>query len=212
MTDPVRKASATIHPLVPSARPSREEAEAAVRTLIAWAGDDPTRDGVRSTPGRVLDAYGEMFSGYRDDPAKILDRIFEETENYDNLVLVRAIPFSSHCEHHMLPIRGHAHIAYQPSGGVVGLSKLARVVDAFSRRLQTQERLTAQIATAIDEALKPKGVAVLIEAEHLCMTLRGVQKTGASTVTMQFTGMFHDDPAEQARFITLVRGAADPAG
>jgi GTP cyclohydrolase I len=206
MTDAVRKQSATIHSHPAAARPSREEAEAAVRTLIAWAGDDPTRQGVASTPGRVLDAYGELFAGYREDPAKFLEKIFEETAGYDDLVLVRAIPFASHCEHHMLPMRGEAHIAYFPNSGVVGLSKLARVIDAFARRLQTQERLTAQIADAIQTALEPKGVAVLVDAEHMCMTMRGVQKPGASTVTMRFTGVFQADPAEQARFLTLVRG------
>lgn len=207
MTDAVRRPSATIHPHPAAARPAREEAEAAVRTLIAWAGDDPTRQGVASTPGRVLDAYAELFSGYREDPAKYLEKIFEETAGYDDLVLVRAIPFASHCEHHMLPMRGHASVAYFPNGGVVGLSKLARVVDAFARRLQTQERLTAQIADAIQAALQPKGVAVLVDAEHMCMTMRGVQKPGASTVTMRFTGIFQDDPAEQARFLSLVRSS-----
>ena len=210
MTDAGRTPSATIHPHPAASRPSREEAEAAVRTLIAWAGDDPTRQGVASTPGRVLDAYGELFAGYREDPAKFLEKIFEETAGYDDLVLVRAIPFASHCEHHMLPMRGQAHIAYFPNRGVVGLSKLARVVDAFARRLQTQERLTAQIADAIQTALQPKGVAVLVEAEHMCMTMRGVQKPGASTVTMRFTGVFQDDPAEQARFLTLVRAPERP--
>ena len=205
MSDAVRKPSATIHPHPAAGRPSREEAEAAVRTLIAWAGDDPTRPGVISTPARVVDAYGELFAGYREDPAKYLEKVFEETAGYDDLVLVRAIPFASHCEHHMLPVRGLAHVAYYPNKGVVGLSKIARVVDAFARRLQTQERLTAQVADALQTALEPKGVAVLIDAEHMCMTMRGVQKPGASTVTMRFTGVFESDPAEQARFISLVR-------
>jgi GTP cyclohydrolase I len=186
-------------------RPSREEAEAAVRTLIRWAGDDPDREGLRDTPRRVAKAYGELFSGYGEDPRAILDRVFEEVEGYGDMVLVRAIPFHAHCEHHMVPFFGQAHVAYYPSAGVVGLSKLARVVDAFARRLQTQETMTAQIAEVIDEVLRPRGVAVMIEAEHMCMTMRGVQKPGASTLTTQFTGVFRDDPAEQARFFTLLR-------
>jgi len=187
-------------------RPSREEAEAAVRTLIAWAGDDPKRDGLIDTPQRVVDAYQEFYAGYRQNAADALDRTFEDIDRYDDIVLVRDIPFSSHCEHHMVPFVGKAHVAYFPTDKVVGLSKLARVVDVFARRLQSQERLTSEIVAAVDEALKPRGVAVMIEAEHQCMTLRGVQKHGASTVTTQFTGVFRDDPTEQIRFMTLVRG------
>ena len=187
-------------------RPSREEAEAAVRTLIAWAGDDPRRDGLIDTPQRVVDAYEEFYAGYRQNAADALDRTFEDIDRYDDIVLVRDIPFSSHCEHHMVPFVGKAHVAYFPTDKVVGLSKLARVVDVFARRLQSQERLTSEIVAAVDEALKPRGVAVMIEAEHQCMTLRGVQKHGASTVTTQFTGVFRDDPTEQLRFMTLVRG------
>jgi GTP cyclohydrolase I len=187
-------------------RPSREEAEAAVRTLIAWAGDDPKRDGLIDTPQRVVDAYREFYAGYRQNAADALDRTFEDIDRYDDIVLVRDIPFSSHCEHHMVPFVGKAHVAYFPTDKVVGLSKLARVVDVFARRLQSQERLTSEIVAAVDEALKPRGVAVMIEAEHQCMTLRGVQKHGASTVTTQFTGVFRDDPTEQIRFMTLVRG------
>jgi GTP cyclohydrolase I len=187
-------------------RPSREEAEAAVRTLIAWAGDDPRRDGLIDTPQRVVDAYQEFYAGYRQNAADALDRTFEDIDRYDDIVLVRDIPFSSHCEHHMVPFVGKAHVAYFPTDKVVGLSKLARVVDVFARRLQSQERLTSEIVAAVDEALKPRGVAVMIEAEHQCMTLRGVQKHGASTVTTQFTGVFRDDPTEQLRFMTLVRG------
>jgi GTP cyclohydrolase IA len=187
-------------------RPSREEAEAAVRTLIAWAGDDPKRDGLIDTPQRVVDAYEEFYAGYRQNAADALDRTFEDIDRYDDIVLVRDIPFSSHCEHHMVPFVGKAHVAYFPTDKVVGLSKLARVVDVFARRLQSQERLTSEIVAAVDEALKPRGVAVMIEAEHQCMTLRGVQKHGASTVTTQFTGVFRDDPTEQLRFMTLVRG------
>jgi len=187
-------------------RPSREEAEAAVRTLIGWAGDDPEREGLRDTPRRVVKAYEELYRGYREDAGTVLSRVFEEVAGYDDMVLVRDIPFTSHCEHHMVPFVGKAHIGYYPSEGVVGLSKLARVVDVFAKRLQTQETMTAQIVAAIDDALHPRGVAVIIEAEHMCMSMRGVQKQGASTMTTQFTGVFRDDPAEQARFLTMVRG------
>jgi GTP cyclohydrolase I len=189
-------------------RPSRADAEAAVRTLIAWAGDNPAREGLVDTPRRVLDAFGEFYAGYGANPGEALDRTFEDVGAYDDIVLVRDIDFYSHCEHHMVPFIGRAHVAYFPTEKVVGLSKLARVVDIFSKRLQTQERLTADIIGAVDEALKPRGVAVMIEAEHQCMTLRGVQKHGASTVTTQFTGVFRDDPAEQIRFMTLVKGGA----
>ncbi|MGV8840203.1 MAG: GTP cyclohydrolase I FolE [Bauldia sp.] len=186
-------------------RPTRAEAEAAVRTLIQWAGDDPDRDGLKDTPERVVRAYEEFYAGYGEDAAKELDRTFDETEGYDDLVLVRDIEFASHCEHHMVPFIGRAHIAYYPNETVVGLSKLGRLVDVFARRLQTQEHLTAQILGAINGTLKPRGAAVVIEAEHLCMTIRGVKKHGASTVTTQFSGVFRDDPAEQARFFSLLR-------
>jgi GTP cyclohydrolase I len=186
-------------------RPTREEAEAAVRTLIRWAGDDPAREGLRDTPKRVAKAYEELFKGYAQDAGQVLSTIFEEVEGYDDMVLVKDIPFASHCEHHMVPFVGKAHVAYFPSEGVVGLSKLARVVDVFARRLQTQETMTAQITEAIDDALKPRGIAVLVEAEHMCMSMRGVQKHGASTMTTRFTGLFRDDPTEQARFFTMVR-------
>jgi GTP cyclohydrolase IA len=191
-------------------RPSREAAEAAVRTLIGWAGDDPDREGLRDTPRRVLAAFDDFYAGYGQAPADLLERTFEDLDSYDDIVLVRDIPFSSHCEHHMVPFVGKAHVAYYPGERVVGLSKLARVVDVFARRLQTQERLTSQIVAAIDETLKPRGIAVMIEAEHQCMTLRGPHKHGASTVTTAFTGAFRDDPAEQQRFLSLVgsgRGA-----
>jgi GTP cyclohydrolase I len=194
-------------PVQPGPRPSREEAEAAVRTLIAYAGDDPSREGLLGTPKRVVDAYDELYNGYRESPAEVLDRTFSEIEPYDDLVLVRNIGFNSHCEHHMMPFFGRAHVAYMPVDRVVGLSKLARLVDVYARRLQTQERLTSQIATAIEEILKPRGVAVLIEAEHMCMSLRGVEKLGATTITTQFRGVFRDDANEQVRFITMVRGA-----
>jgi GTP cyclohydrolase IA len=187
-----------------SVRPTRAEAEKAVRTLIAWAGDNPDREGLRDTPQRVAKAYEDFYAGYGQSPEDALDRTFEDLGGYDDIVLVRDIPFFSHCEHHMVPFVGKAHVAYYPGEKVIGLSKLARVVDVFARRLQTQERLTGQIVAAIDESLKPRGVAVMIEAEHQCMTLRGVHKHGASTVTTQFTGVFRDDPAEQLRFLTLV--------
>ncbi|MCE4224802.1 GTP cyclohydrolase I FolE [Methylobacterium sp. C25] len=186
-------------------RPSRQEAEAAVRTLLRWAGDDPTREGLIDTPARVAKAYEQLFSGYKVDADKLLERVFEEVEGYSDVVLVRDIPFYSHCEHHMVPFMGLAHVAYYPSKGVVGLSKLARVVDVFAKRLQTQETMTAQIADTIESILKPRGCAVMIEAEHLCMAMRGVQKAGVSTITTQFRGVYKDDASEQVRFLTLVR-------
>ena len=192
---------------LPFARPTREEAEAAVRVLLRWTGDDPSREGLRDTPQRVVKAFEEFFSGYQEDAANVLSRVFEEVHGYDDVVLVRDIPFSSHCEHHMVPFFGMAHVAYYPSEtGVVGLSKLARLVDVYAKRLQTQEALTAQIVGAIDRYLRPRGCAVMLEAQHLCMSMRGVRKHGADTVTTQFTGIFRDDPAEQARFLTMLRG------
>ena len=202
LSDHVRAAPRPVSP-----RPSREDAEAAVKTLIAFAGDDPAREGLRDTPARVVSAYEELFRGYRECPLDVLDRTFSEIGRYDDLVLIRDVPFSSHCEHHMAPFIGKAHVAYIPIERVVGLSKLARLIDVYARRLQTQEHLTSQVATAIDEILKPRGVAVMLEAEHLCMSMRGVQKPGVSTVTTQFTGSFRE-ATEQVRFITLVRGAA----
>ncbi len=187
-------------------RPSRSEAEQAVRTLLAYVGDNPDREGLLDTPKRVISAYEELYSGYREDPVEVLDRTFAEMGTYDDLVLVRNIPFHSHCEHHMMPFYGRAHVAYMPIERVVGLSKLARLIDVYARRLQTQEHLTSQVVTAIDEVLKPRGVAVMVEAEHTCMSLRGVEKQGSSTVTTQFTGLFRDDPTRQVRFITLVKG------
>ncbi len=190
-----------------AAKPSREEAEAAVRTLIAWAGDDPKREGLVDTPRRVAKAYEELFSGYRERPEEALSRVFHQVSGYNDLVLVRDIPFVSHCEHHMAPFFGKANIGYYPRDGVVGLSKLARIVDIFARRLQTQEALSAQIVAAIEDTLETRGVALLIEAEHTCMAMRGVRKPGSSTVTTQFTGAFRDDPNEQTRFFNLLRGA-----
>jgi GTP cyclohydrolase I len=189
----------------PVQKPTREEAEAAVRTLIAWAGDDPDREGLADTPRRVVKAYQDFYAGYGENPNEELARVFTEVEGYADMVVVRDITFFSHCEHHMAPFSGKAHVGYYPREGVVGLSKLARIVDMFSRRLQTQEALTAQIAEAIEEGLRSRGVAVMIEAEHSCMTMRGVKKHGASTVTTQFTGVFRD-PNERLRFLTLVGG------
>ncbi|WP_350334759.1 GTP cyclohydrolase I FolE [Coralliovum pocilloporae] len=188
-------------------RPSREEAEAAVRTLLGWIGEDPNREGLLDTPSRVVKAYGEFFKGYNEDPDQVLERTFEEVGGYSDMIQVRDIPFYSHCEHHMVPFIGKAHIAYFPSKGVVGLSKLARVVDVYARRLQTQENLTAEIAGSIERALKPRGLAIMIEAEHQCMSLRGVQKIGASTMTTWFSGNFDGDATLQARFMMGVRGA-----
>ena len=187
-------------------RPTRAAVEDAVRVLIAWVGDNPDRDGVRETPRRVAAALEEMYEGYRLDPAEVLKRTFDEDGGYDDMVLVKDIPFYSHCEHHMMPVTGTVHIAYYPSDKVVGLSKLARVVDIFARRLQTQERMTAEVIGAIDDALHPRGVAIMVEAEHHCVTRRGTRAHGAMTTTTQFTGAFRDDPAEQMRFMTLVRG------
>jgi GTP cyclohydrolase IA len=189
-----------------SDRPSQQEAEDAVRVLLRWAGDNPAREGLIDTPARVAKSYRELFAGYDMDPEDVLGRTFEEVAGYDDMVLVRDIPFYSHCEHHMVPIIGKAHVAYLPNGRVLGLSKIARVVEIFGRRLQTQETMTAQIATAIDETLRPRGVAIMIEAEHMCMAMRGVQKQGSTTLTTRFTGSYKVDPAEQARFMTLVRG------
>jgi GTP cyclohydrolase I len=202
LSDHVRSAPQPISP-----RPSREDAEAAVRTLIAYVGDDPDREGLRDTPKRVVGAYEELYRGYRESPAETLERTFSETGKYDDLVLVRDIGFNSACEHHMMPFTGKAHVAYMPVDKVVGLSKLARLVDVYARRLQTQEHMTAQIATAIEEILKPRGVAVMLEAEHTCMSLRGVEKPGSLTVTTQFRGAIRDDPNEQLRFISMVRAA-----
>lgn len=186
-------------------RPSREEAEAAVRTLLLWSGDDPAREGLIDTPARVVKAYSEMYNGYTEDPASILGRTFEEVAGYDDMVIVKDISFHSHCEHHMVPIIGKAHVAYLPDGRVLGLSKIARVVDAFAHRLQTQESLTAQIAQTIQDTLEPRGVAVMIEAEHMCMAMRGIRKQGSTTLTTTFTGSFKDDPHEQVHFMNLIR-------
>ncbi len=184
-------------------KPTREEAEDAVRTLLAWTGDDPEREGLLDTPKRVVKAYEEFFSGYDEDPVKSLSKTFEEVGGYDDIVMLRDIDLNSHCEHHMIPFIGKAHIAYFPTENVVGISKLARVVEIYSRRLQTQETMTAQIAETIETALKPKGTAVMIEAVHQCMSLRGIQKPNVATITTQFTGMFKDIE-QQNRFLTLI--------
>jgi GTP cyclohydrolase IA len=189
-------------------RPTREQAEAAVRALIAYIGEDPAREGLSATPKRVIAALDELYRGYREIPAEALARTFEETEPYEDFVLIRDIGFTSHCEHHMMPFSGKAHVAYRPVERVIGLSKLARLVDVYARRLQTQEKLTSQIATAIDEVLSPHGVAVLIEAEHTCMSVRGVAKPGISTVTTRFLGTFRDNTEDQVRFVSLVRRGA----
>jgi len=186
-------------------RPSREEAEAAVSTLLRWIGEDVDREGLRDTPKRVAKAYQELFGGYDLDADEVLGRTFEEVGGYDDMVLVRDIPFHSHCEHHMVPIIGKAHVAYLPDGCVLGLSKIARTVEIFAKRLQTQENMTAQIAHTIDDALQPRGVAVMIEAEHMCMAMRGIKKQGSSTITSAFTGAFHDVPSEQQNFFSMLR-------
>lgn len=185
-------------------RPSRADAEAAVRTLISWAGDDPGREGLRDTPRRVVSAYREFFAGYEADPVDVLRRTFEETDGYDEIVLLRDIRFESHCEHHMAPIIGRAHIAYLPRHRVVGISKLARIVDIYARRLQIQEKMTAQIANTINDILEPLGVAVVIEAAHHCMTTRGVHKPGAVMTTSRMLGAFREDQATRREFLAMV--------
>jgi GTP cyclohydrolase I len=183
---------------------TRDQAEEAVRTLLIWAGDNPNREGLRDTPARVTKAYAEFFSGYNFDPAEHLERTFEEVQGYNDIVLLRDITFQSHCEHHVVPITGTAHVAYLPSERVVGISKLARVVDGFARRLQTQETMTAQIARCIEQALQPRGVAVIIKAQHQCMTTRGVNKPGVAMVTRTMTGVFDSDPVMERRLMDLI--------
>ena len=185
-------------------RPSRSEAEEAVRTLIRWAGDDPTREGLVDTPDRVVRAYEEFFAGYQEDPVDILRRTFEETDGYDEMVILRDIRLESHCEHHMVPFIGKAHVAYLPGRRVVGISKLARIVDVYAHRLQIQEKLTAQIANTINEVLQPRGVGVVIEAAHQCMTTRGIRKPGVTMVTSRMLGAFRDDPATRREFMSLI--------
>ena len=189
-------------------RPSRAEAEQAVRTLLRWAGDDPTREGLIGTPGRVARAFEEWFAGYDRDPVDYLQRTFEEVENYDEMVVLRDIRFESHCEHHLAPIIGRAHIGYLPRGRVVGISKLARVVELYAKRLQIQEKMTAQIANSIEEVLQPEGVAVVLEATHQCMTTRGVHKSGVTMVTSRMLGAFRDNPSTRREFLTLIGNPA----
>jgi GTP cyclohydrolase IA len=189
----------------PLVRPTREAAEAAVRTLLAWAGDDPARDGLRETPRRVVDAYGDYFSGYAGDPAAELATMFEDGAAYRDMVLLRDIPVASHCEHHIAPFVGVAHVAYIPSGQIVGLSKIAKVVDIYCRRLQTQEHLTTSIAQTLDLELKPEGVAVMIAAEHQCMAMRGLRPRGVSTLTFRYTGKFLAETGLQDRFVSLTQ-------
>ena len=185
-------------------KPTREEAEEAVRTLISWAGDDPSREGLVETPKRVVKSYQEFYEGYFQDPDEILSKFFNEIEGYDEIVLVKDIPFQSHCEHHMVPILGIAHVGYLPDQRVVGLSKLARIVDLYAKRLQTQETMTAQIADTIERVLKPRGVAVVIDAEHQCMSSRGVGKIGTSTVTSRMLGVFRDNEKSRMEVMSLI--------
>jgi GTP cyclohydrolase I len=188
----------------PSARPSRAEAEQAVRTLIQWAGDDPAREGLLNTPSRVARAYEEWFDGYNSDPEDLLQRTFRETDGYDEMVVLRDIRFESFCEHHIAPIIGVAHIAYLPDHRVIGISKLARLVQVYAKRLQIQEKMTAQIANSLNDVLMPKGVAVVLEATHQCMTTRGVHKTGVSMVTSRMLGAFRDDPTTRREFLSMI--------
>lgn len=187
-------------------RPTREAAEAAVRTLIEWAGDDPDREGLKGTPDRVVRAYEDFYAGYTEDPVAILERTFEETAGYDEIVMLRDIRLESHCEHHMVPIIGRAHVAYLPQGRVVGISKLARLVEIYSKRLQIQEVLTAQIADTINDVLAPKGVAIIIEAAHQCMTTRGIKKPGVVTITSRMLGCFRENPTTRNEFLAMISG------
>lgn len=193
-------------------RPVRSDAEAAVRTLIEWAGDDPDREGLVGTPDRVVRAYEEFFEGYRTDPVALLERTFEETNDYEDMVVLRDMRLESHCEHHIVPIIGKAHVAYLPAGRVVGVSKIARVVEVFAKRLQIQETLTAQIAETIQNVLEPQGVAVVIEAAHMCMTTRGIRKPGVSMVTRQFHGAFRTDKELRREFLSLISAPRESFG
>ncbi|MDE8349369.1 MAG: GTP cyclohydrolase I FolE [Acidocella sp.] len=185
-------------------KPSRAEAEAAIRTMLRWSGEDPDREGLQDTPARVVRSYEEFFKGYAEDPVAILARTFEEIEGYDEMVVLRDIRVESHCEHHMVPIIGRAHVAYLPSTRVVGISKLARVVDAYAHRFQIQEKLTAQIANTINDVLQPRGVAVMIEANHQCMSTRGVHKPGSSMITSRMLGAFRNDPSTRKEFLSII--------
>jgi GTP cyclohydrolase IA len=198
---PRKRASSSV---IAIRRPTREQAEEAVRVLLRWAGDDPAREGLRGTPSRVTRAFEEYFTGYQVDPVEQLQRTFEETNGYDEMVVLRDIRFESHCEHHLAPIIGRAHIAYLPNKRVVGISKLARLVDVFAKRLQIQEKMTAQIATTLSDVLRPKGVAVVIEAAHQCMTTRGVHKPGVSMITSHMLGAFRSDPSTRREFLAHI--------
>lgn len=191
-------------PAAGGAAPTREEAEAAVRTLLRWAGDDPERDGLIETPSRVAKAFQEYFRGYHDDPEAILQKTFEETEGYDEMIVLRGIRFESHCEHHLAPIVGRAWVGYIPNGRVVGISKLARVVEAYAKRLQIQEKMTSQIANTIEQVLNPQGVAVVIKAEHHCMTTRGIHKPGTDLVTSRMLGIFRDNAITRQEFLSMI--------
>lgn len=191
--------------MTPTQRPSAEEAQEAVKTLIRWAGDDPNREGLLETPSRVIKAYNDFFSGYNEDPKKILGKVFEEIDGFNDIVLIKNIRMESHCEHHMVPFIGEAHVAYLPEKKVVGISKIARLVDIFSKRLQTQETMTIQIAKAINDSLKPRGVAVLIDAQHQCMSTRGVHKENASTITTAFLGDFKENQQLLNQFLSLIK-------
>ncbi len=204
MSTPKDRLRPTPAPHVVSELPSQEEAEEAVRTLLRWAGDDPDREGLLDTPKRVTRAFGEWFEGYEVDPVEILSRTFEEVEGYDEMVILRNVRFESHCEHHLAPIIGKAHVAYLPNSRVVGISKLARLVDAYAKRLQIQERMTAQIANTLNEVLKPKGVGVVIEASHGCMSTRGVHKSGLTMVTSQMIGAFRDHGETRREFLSAI--------
>lgn len=194
----------TLKPVPHTARPSQDEAMAAVRTLIAWAGDNPDREGLKDTPKRVVKAYREWFRGYDQDPADVLSRVFEDVSGYDDMVVLREIDVESHCEHHIAPFLGKAWVAYLPTDKVVGISKLVKVVEIFAKRLQTQETMTAQVADAIEESLKPRGCAVMVDAVHQCMSTRGVHHPDVSTITTQFTGEFKTNPALQERFLRVI--------
>jgi GTP cyclohydrolase I len=199
-------------PGIAAPRPTREQAEEAVRTLLRWAGDDPEREGLLDTPARVARAYGEWFRGYDEDPHADLQRVFEEVEGYDEMVVLRDIRFESYCEHHLAPIIGRAHVGYMPDRRVVGISKLARVVDSYAKRLQVQEKMTAQIANAVRDVLQPRGVAVVLEAEHQCMSTRGVHKHGVSMVTSTMSGVFRDDPTTRREFLTMIGNPVNRGG
>jgi len=203
MSQSVRQLAAVDSERLAAGRPSRAEVEAAYRTVIRWVGEDPNRDGLKETPARVVRALDEFFSGYRQDPVDILQKTFEEIEGYDEMIVLRGVRFESHCEHHMAPIIGQAWVAYVPNGRVVGISKLARIVDVYAKRMQIQEKLTAQIANTIDEVLKPQGVGVIVKASHHCMTTRGVHKPGSDLVTSRMLGCFRDNPATRQEFLSM---------